>query len=166
MSDVAGQTPAARLAEAVDRISKSCCRREQFTRADPLAIAELEQLLVQARHTGTQVIAFTLPFSDEVMDAVDRDAALHAGFADVESRLAAVLTENGVPFFRFARLADAGCRPTEMLDGFHTSEVCAARLLDRLLGFPAVARALAPFVDQARLEARIASRSSDLLMPP
>jgi hypothetical protein len=166
MTEIASQSPVERSADAVDRIAKSCCRLERFTRADPVSIGELQVLLTEARQREIDVIAFTLPFSDEMMDAVERDVALRAGFADVESQLAAVFVQDGVAFLRFSRLADAGCRPTEMIDGFHASEVCAARILDRLLDADGVSRALAPFVDRTRLRARIASRSSDLFMPP
>jgi hypothetical protein len=166
ITDVSNQTPGQRSAEAVERIAKSCCRLEQFVRADPRALTELQDLVSLAQRSGTRVIAFTLPFSDEVMDAVDQNAALRAGFADVDQELRDLFRRNGAEFVRIARLSDAGCFPTEMLDGFHPTEVCGARILARLIASASNARSLAPFVEEGRLRALIASRSSDLFLRP
>jgi hypothetical protein len=164
ITDISTQTPSQRSADAVERIAKSCCRLDHFVRADPRALLELQGLVALAQRRGTQVIAFTLPFSDEVMDAVDRDVALRAGFADVERELEDLFRRNGTEFVRISRLSDAGCAPTEMLDGFHPTEVCAARILARLLASANNTHSLAPFVEEGRLRVLIASRSSDLFL--
>jgi len=164
LADVADEAPAERSADAVTRVAQSCCRLERFTATDPQALQELERLAGAARRSGTQVIAFTLPFSDELMDAVARDEALRSGFADVDARLTETLQRLGIPFVRLTRPSDAGCRSSEMLDGFHPSEVCSARILELLTATDGISASLASFVDPRVLRARIDARPSDLVL--
>jgi len=163
-AEVSRNSVAERSAEAVGRIAKSCCRLEQFDQADAVSVQELERLISQARRSGTQIVVFTPPVTDELMDAVERDPVLSKGFADVDRVIRDVLSRNAVPFVLMTRPADAGCSSAEMLDALHPSEVCAARMVDRLLSSEVVSQLLGSFTDDLYVRSVIASTSSDFFI--
>jgi len=162
MSDIAGQTPAARSADALDRVARGCCRFERFTEPDQQSLAELEQLVVEVRAKGATVVAFMPPYADLVSNAVDRDAALSVGFARVRDALRGLLSRRGIPFVDFARASSAGCDSAEMLDGLHPSEVCSARVLDRLLANDDIASALRPYTTAGHVRTLLSAAPSAL----
>ena len=164
LSEVEAESTSARSLDALSRIARSCCRFEHFSVPDPRSLAELETVVNSAQARGTTVVVFTPPYSDEVVDAVERDPGVAAGFAAVDASLRDTFARLHVPFVSVGRASDIRCEPDEMLDGLHPSEVCAARLLAAMLSSGEVADVLRPYVTPVHLASLLAQTRSPLML--
>jgi hypothetical protein len=160
LQTASSQSPEARAADALGRIERGCCRFEYFTKADASALVELERLVRAAQTRGVAVVAYMPPYADLVAAAIESDPRLAGGFASARYEVSRLLESLGVPFSILSRASDAGCRAEEMLDGLHPSEVCSARILDRLLSTRGFAEALRPFVTADHVKLLISRASS------
>lgn len=165
-AETLGQSSAIRSARTLPAVLAGTDFFQPFSTADPVALGQLEELLDLAAAHGTRVVAFTPPFSEEVATAIDGGDALSRGVADVERTLTSAFAKRNIPLLLGRRLSDFGCAADEHWDGIHPTEVCAARLLLRLLDDPRAGSTLARYADAARLRTMIAQRSSSLSLLP
>ena len=158
------ESPSARVAEVVSRVPAGCCRFERFEESDRASLVELDELLQLAAARGIQVIAFTPPFADAVVDALEADPVDRAGVTDVRQTLEAVFAKRGVPFRWAPSTSSVGCADDEVWDGSHASEVCDARLLAAILEDHSVAATLSSYADRNEVLKLVAGRRSALAL--
>lgn len=165
-AEALGQSSAIRSARSLPSVLAGTDFFQPFSKADPVALRQLEELLDLAAAYGTRVVAFTPPFSGEVAAAIDGSGALSRGVADIERTLISAFAKRDIPLLDGRRVSDFGCAADEHWDGIHPTEVCVARLLLRLLEDARAGPILAPYADAARLRTMIDQRSSALSLLP
>ena len=169
LAQLLATSPSDRTKEIVDRVygrADGAYRFASFEAADPASLQELDAILSMADAHGVKVIGFISPYADDVADAIEAQPRISFGYADVDARLRDLFAAHNAPFFRFRRMSEIGCPPGEALDGYHITEVCNARMLERILADPRAASVLVPYASVAHVRDIITHRANDILLVP
>jgi hypothetical protein len=125
------------------------------------SIAALENLLRYCKRNKIDVVGFLPPLPDAVWRKIEKTGK-YGYMREIDSLALPVFRRYGFDFFDFGMLKSVGGADGEMLDGFHGSEVTAARMLLRMSENPAISRA----VDRQKLLNALDRRTSNFRLYP
>jgi hypothetical protein len=113
--------------------------------------SELTAFVRAAHAAGTVLIGIAMPFSPEVVEALNRSARHQHWHQFQAPATAERFRRLGITYFDFSDLAAFGGRPEEFVDPFHPSEPAYIRMWRVMLREPEVRRTL-PGIDESALE--------------
>ena len=129
-------------AHTLDRIQKGTNRFERAKAVSPKSIEHLSSFLEQANQHGVVVVGYTIPLEPQVFRALTSSAEHKDFFADYRTTMMKTFAAANQPLVDANDPSKWGLGPQNMVDGFHGSELVAARILIEMTKQPEVARAL------------------------
>lgn len=115
---------------------------KQFVAAsgvDDALAAELRARLQRWKADGVQVVGFFPPVAEEVLSAIAAQPGQAAYQREVREVVERAFAERGFPFFDFTSTRSFGADDTCLIDGFHSEETGAARMMIAMLRDPRTA---------------------------
>jgi len=143
------------------RVENGVMLFEYGNHANQGSSAALDRLLAYCKTKRISVTGFLPPLPDAVRQKMGQTGK-YGYIAEIDAIAAPVFKRYGFGFYDFGCLETIGGSDREMLDGFHGSEVAAARMLLKMTSDPA----LSGKIDQPDIEARLAKRKSDFRLYP
>ena len=155
-SYLSGDAVPVSVRDAVNRVTNGIPPFQYAEKMDPANKLELERFSALARSEGIALVAVTMPYSPELMSALDRSTK-HEMWRQFQSdETVKWIRQQGVLYFDFSRLSSFGGRAVEFVDPFHASEPAYLRMLLTMLQDPAF-KTLVPDIDEADLRIRLAT---------
>ena len=124
------------VSAAVSRVSTGVIPFQPASHLDPVRRAELEKFAAAALQRGIKLVAISMPYDPQVINAVESSSAHGIWKQFYGPETATWLRNQGIAYFDFTRLESFGGRGNEFFDPFHPTETAVLRMLLRILGDP------------------------------
>ncbi len=124
------------IADTLRRVVGGFAPFQMSDRLDRDRMKELERFAQVARSRGIRLIGVTLPYSPEIVNALD-SSPRHGNWHEFQQpSTAAWLQRLNIRYFNFTRLESFGGQSDEFVDPFHVSEPACVRMLLKMLEDP------------------------------
>lgn len=136
----------------IRRIDKGKGRFATAKSINPKTLRQLADFLECCKNNNIHVVAFLPPYAGKVYDRFGQDAGSYPHVFDLHNQLKPLFVSHGLVCEDYSDIRSLGANDFETTDGFHGSEVCYLKLLNKLSKEDKV---LASYLDQSYIEQSI-----------